>query len=273
MSLGLAKKSNSSIGSILLTIFLFIATPAMADPTRWTVPLNRGTATLIQTPTTGDIINTVTALDRSYCCTIGLGSDVDYGAYFSEVRNVFGAPVAWSISGLMEPKIPYVWGHSNPGRARACFMTTQSTDTSGFDLIMAFDAPPPGGANIPVQCDETTLFGGFNTSVTDFNFLEITNTTDSDQIVEIIAINSVSGNSRVIDGLVSTVRANTRSDIDIHSRVGTGAFGPMIIKSYGPAGSLRAVLSQYNITSSVPLDFAPVSFIEFKTRHALTGGN
>ena len=130
------------------------------------------------------------------------------------------------------------------------------------------------------NCDETTLYAGFNTSVTDFNFLELTNLLDTgttsggsrDLTAIVTAVNTVPNpDVTVINGESFTVPVGSRTDVDIHSRSGPGAFGPVKICHNGAPGSLKAVVSQYNITSTAPFDFAPVSQEVAVTRGAIAG--
>jgi hypothetical protein len=120
------------------------------------------------------------------------------------------------------------------------------------------------------HCTDTTLYGGFNTSVTDFNFIEISNVLKSNSIStgvitgKIVAIDSIS--DTIIIDREFTIQAGSRTDVDIHSISGPGKFGQVIIYHDGPPGSLQAVSSQYRIVTQNPLDFKPVSQQQFETR-------
>jgi hypothetical protein len=105
-------------------------------------------------------------------------------------------------------------------------------------------------------CDDTTLFGGFNTMVTDFNFLELTNTLSSLDLNVTLRLMPVKGEpfERTV-----LVKKGLRFDMDIHSLVGPGTYGSMQLMHDGPKGGLKAELVQYRITSQDPLKFDPVS--------------
>lgn len=113
-----------------------------------------------------------------------------------------------------------------------------------------------------VRLNDSTLIGGFNTSVTDFNFLELTNSLsptnrDNGVISGAIIIKNV-----ITDAIVSskefTVNPSDRVDINIHEAVGPSVFGIISVIHNGPSGSLKGYVSLYNLVSAVPFDFEPV---------------
>ena len=55
-----------------------------------------------------------------------------------------------------------------------------------------------------------------------------------------------------------SVTAGDRIDISLHDAVGAGVFGIVTVAHNGPAGSLKAFVSQYRLVSLVPFDFEPV---------------
>ena len=121
---------------------------------------------------------------------------------------------------------------------------------------------PPDAQNVLVRCYETTLTGGFNTSVTDFNFLEMTNTlgefkTDDGVITGTITLWNSITNQEILEKSFS-LAPGERKDENIHEAVGPGAFGTVQICHNAPQGALKGVVSQYNITNLSPLDFEPV---------------
>ena len=165
------------------------------------------------------------------------------------------------------------------GMARHCFSVSSSYDTPWVRFDIRISGVPSQG--VKLRCDETTLYGGFNTSVTDYNFLEISNTlspyTSAPLTQEIngtvTAINTVPDPDVVVIDRATfplPIAAGSRLDINIHSAAGNGAFGTVRLCHDGPLGSINAVVSQYNIVSG-PLDFAPVAQEKLLTRAQLRG--
>jgi hypothetical protein len=213
-----------------------------------------------------------------YCCEV-LNTEGIANGYFDrfEVRpNISEAPIPLTnrLAGLDNPTI-------GSGPARACFTVPANIPFPLVELGLDWTGSFP--ANVRVSCDETTLYSGFNTSVTDFNFLELTNTLDTgttsnftprDLTATVTAINTVPDpDVTVINNRSVVVPAASRVDVDIHSIAGSGAFGPVKICHNGAPGSLKAVVSQYKITSTNPLSFSPVAQDVAKTRGELSGIN
>ena len=166
--------------------------------------------------------------------------------------------------GTSEPAIGVYNGNQYPSLTRICFM---APTRSYYSFPIELGTLP---ADYTISCTETTLFGGFNTSVTDFNFLELTNTLDGPAETEtikarIFARDSVSQQT-IIHNSVVQIPPGDRRDVDIHSVAGAGAFGPLFVTHDGPPGSLKATVSQYNITSTNPLVFVPVARQELESR-------
>ncbi len=109
---------------------------------------------------------------------------------------------------------------------------------------------------------ESTLSGGFNTSVTNFNFLELTNNLISDSHDNGIISGKVIVKNVITDQTIFTqnftINPSDRIDINIHDQVGPGVFGTVTVLHNGPAGSLKGVVSQYRLVSTTPFDFEPV---------------
>ncbi len=180
---------------------------------------------------------------------------------------------------------PRACGFDNPRVgsevSRFCFVLPATVSFPEVQIDLGWTGAYP--ANVRLACDETTLYSGFNTSVTNFNFLELTSTLDRattqsfvlrDLTATITAINTLPAiDVVVIDGTTVTIPANSRTDVDVHTAAGTGVFGPVKIAHNGAPGSLKAVVSQYNITSTSPLTFAPVAQEVAVTRGQLAGIN
>lgn len=220
---------------------------------------------LLSTASSGDDVGFIAFPNRSYCCLVHTASGDN--ARFSSVE-IEGTTTAVSYfpRGMEQPVVV-----PEEPKSRACFIAPESlTDSDEIALSLQFGESgfPAVASNVRVRCDETTLFCGFNTSVTDFNFLEIQNTlgkTPTGGIEKIsgrvIGVDVISGTTK-LDQAFEVGRGETSSkrvDVDIHSKTGAGAFGPIVIIHDGPPGSIKAVVSQYNVTSSTPLTFAPVA--------------
>ena len=246
---------------------------ASAAQSTFVVPVNRMEPTAIANPATGDLVRFGYAFDRSYCCTIE-SNYTNLGARFSAVTTSTSTAYPYEKRGDDEAAAWNLGTSTDSDAERVCFSGINSTAFTSLRLTLAFDIEPVSvSANVWVQCSETTLFGGFNTSVTDYNFLELTNTSGTAITVNVIGWNSITGSTTPVVNLSALVPANRRLDIDIHSLVGSGVYGSLLVKHDGAPGSLRAVLNQYNITSTNG-DFAPVNTLEFKTRKQLAvGGN
>ena len=210
---------------------------------------------------------------HSYCCEIALANGrtpaVLDQAFFTSMQNVFAnSAVTNADRGTSDPYIPFINGHPNPAAARKCAITPL---LDFVRLGINIGADNALSADYEAQCVETTMFGGFNTSVTDFNFLEIRNTlnraTDASETITVrIDATNVVNNSVVFNSATLSLPAGSRRDIDIHSVAGPRAFGPIRLSHDGPPGSIKAVVSQYRVVATSPLDFEPVAREVLTTR-------
>lgn len=206
--------------------------------------------------------------NSSYCCQIS----AENGVAIPLLKLTQFVPNSGSIENLKARGAsgPWVSASSLSADRRQCFQYAKDPDTTNGRSYATFNVEFSGGppANVTIRCDETTLFGGFNTSVADFNFIEITNTltkTDSDNdIILHIAGKSVVGGNQVISRSITLV-PNQRVDVDIHS-VAPSNFGPIVITHNGPKGSIRAVNAQYRLVNTTPLDFEPSLLVPFNER-------
>ena len=130
---------------------------------------------------------------------------------------------------------------------------------------LALDAPPRRLEGVANGDEVTTLYGNYNTSVSEFNFLELTARTS-------LPTSTVTGTIRLkssVTGIAttqpfsfsldSTTGASRRQDIAIHGLLrGFADFGEIKITHDGAPGQLSARVSQYDVTSVSPLDFTLV---------------
>lgn len=110
------------------------------------------------------------------------------------------------------------------------------------------------------SCLETTLYGSFNTVLNEYNFLELTNTANSTINVKIRVVGS--DGTVLVDNSPKTLGAGIRTDFDLHSLVGAGDYGSVVVMHDGPFGAVKGAVSQYKVqadgsflpTQSLPLE-------------------
>ncbi len=259
--------------SAALQVALLLPQPAQAQIT--TLLAGRQYQNTLTITNNGDKIQVRVEAGSCYCCDIislnsvftGFLNPVDILPFLSPPP----VQVTARLAGVDSPTI-------GADFQRLCFAVPPTIPFALAQLTIFSAGPFP--YNAIAYCDETTLYSGFNTSVTDFNFLELTNLLDTestgtlsrDLTAIVTAVNTVPNpDVTVINSESFTVPEGSRVDVDIHSRSGPGAFGPVKICHNGAPGSLKAVVSQYNITSTVPFDFAPVAQDVAVTRGAIAG--
>jgi hypothetical protein len=201
--------------------------------------------------------------NRSYCCQI----------YHIGPSNMVPRIDSLSVSGgsLVNSadrgrNSPWTGAGNNAVDSRKCFSFEGTESVSRTFITLDIEANATPIPNARVLCKETTLYGGFNTVVTDFNFIEITNTltnTDinSEVVVKVIANGTIAG-AEVLNTTI-TLQPGQRQDVNIHSSAAND-FGPVILTHNGPQGSIRAVNAQYRIVTESPLDFEPVLSVAFR---------
>lgn len=194
--------------------------------------------------------------DRSYCCQ-ALANNTDARFESIEDNNHYGLIVPFNAAGGITPPITGVLpvrGLNPAGFARACFTTPSISRSLHFLVIDNSSVNHATFETLRLSCVETTLFGGFNTTAAEFNFLEITNLTGEPLDVHILGYSETANSAKTVDQTISIepiFGQIKRVDIDLHSLVGPGAFGPLQLTHNGPPGAIKAVVSQYKITSSV----------------------
>jgi hypothetical protein len=236
-----------------------------------------------QTITLTDIVGGTDELDfiasegRCYCCELVEHTGVN--TRFGEVK-VFGngsPTVSVTNRGAAEPIIKDT-GSDPQNESRKCFTVSSSDKQDKFRVTMEILVGGSGTStitdgNLTVSCKETTLLGGFNTSVTDFNFIELTNSLQSNEDDDGVITGTLIAQNAITDTeIINTsfsVNPKDRVDFDVHSAAGTGAFGTVFVCHDGPPNSLKAVTSQYRIVTQSPLDFEPVAQTVFEP----IGGN
>ena len=191
---------------------------------------------------------------RSYACE-GIPTDAattfDWDATVTGTTGGTPESVTARLAGAIVPQVGGETGGNADNR-----ITLTPTTTDRFILTVA--AAKGGGELVRVRCFATTLFGGYNTNVNDFNFLELTNTGNATINGTITAINF--DGTTVINAQAFSVPSQRRVDVDLHTPAGADKFGLVRVTTDGPLGTLQAVVSQYAgtvsnfvLTGSAPL--------------------
>lgn len=221
----------------------------------------------------GDLLNASVLPDRSYCFEIYVTGGNSLPTFSAFGLNAIGGNSPTLTVTNRGTAYPVVYGNTsfaNVAKSRSCFLVNPGT--AALQLVTLATITTSGGAaatNSIARVDETTLFGGYNTSVTDFNFLELTNVsapTVSDSGVisgKVILRDAITDQEKLRQSF--TINPGDRVDVNIHDAVGSGSFGPVVVLHDGPPGALKGVVSQYRIVSTVPLDFEPVSQLPLAT--------
>lgn len=199
----------------------------------------------------GDEISVSASDERSYCCAVlrtgGVSSTIGITGFLNFSAIV---PVARGreLPNILNAENRYCWidGVGTPLYTAARRLVLGNITTSA-------DALP--------WCDDTTLVGNYNTSVSEFNFLEVTvrtGNTSSTVNLKIRFKSAITGNEVVID-LAVTLNSATgdtqRMDLPIHDLLaGATDFGDIKISHDGAPGQVSARVSQYDVTSTNPLD-------------------
>lgn len=214
--------------------------------------------------TSSDAVNFSVLPGRSYC----LETKTITGSVFASIQGTVptdpNLDLTTSARGDASPPIisPRIPAFSR--FARSCFIATGNpASVSSYRARSTFSFTSGTTASTTLlQVYDTTLTGGFNTSVTDFNFLELTNaltsfTSDSGVITgKIVAKNVITDAVQL--STTFTVNAGDRVDVNLHDAVGPNVFGVVTVTHDGPPGSLKGVVSQYRLVRLVPFDFEPV---------------
>ena len=196
---------------------------------------------------------------RSFCCTL-LNSTTDGLPGFTTQSGFFGVPADSLINRGFSGNAT---GPTFVNSRRKCWHEDPVEQNLG---PRSLGIGQPGVAQpIDVMCEETTLIGGFNTSVTDFNFLELSATSDSGAAQQnisgvIILSTTVSPEELTIPFTLDFAGATeVRQDFSIHDRLGGRAdFGQVQIIHNAAPGVLKGRVTQYRIITQEPLDFEPV---------------
>jgi hypothetical protein len=186
------------------------------------------------------VINSVKG--RSYACSY-LPEDEKTVDMLSTVLDGNGDPLTAVLCGDSEPIISTVDDNTKDDN-RLCFIAP----TTG-ELSMGVGAVTGGSFILAsIECLETTLFGGYNTNVSSFVFLELENRTTAN-VTASITIRQNDG-TVVADAVNVNVAPNSRTDFDVHTVAGANQFGSIIVSNTAPFGGLSGRVSSYSSTAS-----------------------
>ena len=200
-----------------------------------------------QSASTGNVKPVQIDAGQSYCCDF--------------VTTTSGATIA-SVSTTIDATTDFVGtdrSDATPSHShgkRICFLSTLSES-----VFFTLGTLTPSPTNVEAQCNETSLFGGYNTNANPFNFLELSNLTNVTITGKIYATNF--DGTVVVNGTAFSVAAGRRTDVDLHTAAGANKYGLLKIIHDGPLGGIQANVSFY---SGTPADLTLRATIPAKPR-------
>jgi len=197
--------------------------------------------------------------NRSYCCTIINSTSVGLPA-FTAMRGFLGDTEATVVNRGFSGNAS---GVTITDARRRCWHEVPSGGRQARPILTIGQ---PGTAQpVAVLCEETSLVGGFNTSATDFNFLEISATAEtggtSQNIQGMVVLDTTIAQEQVTVPFSIEFGGDTmvRRDFAIRDLIGGRAdFGQVRVLHNAAPGVIKAKVTQYKIVSQQPLDFVPV---------------
>ena len=220
--------SNKLIAAATATLSLVATQSAFAVD----FPLTIGVGQEL-TLTTSDRILVDLGANRSYTCEAvptTATTDFDFDTTVTQVDDDDDDDdsVTGRAGGTIVPGIGGELGGRDDNR-----IIVTPTDSGRY----AFSVASVAGASemVNVRCFATTVFGGFNTFVNDFNFLELQNIGNAPITAKVTAV-TFSGDT-VIDNQTVSIPAGRRVDVSIHDAAGSDVFGSLIVTHNGPVGN------------------------------------
>lgn len=205
----------------------------------------------------GTKFSTFLEVGRSYSCTISSNDPASELALSATVEKPYGVDGATKLIGDLSPgvAVPSTDADQKDNRIsiipvplRLCRggLGCQDVGTSGLHQITA--TTKGGGEQVEFLCEDSTLFVGFNTSVSDYNWLELERQIEGG-ITILATFESSSGASRGTRSVDLISGGHRRFDLGVHDLVGRGVYGRIALRHNGPVGALRARLAQYTVQS------------------------
>lgn len=237
-----------------------LATNANAAEFTVTVGSRSADTSGVITAAATDTIKVQFEAGRSYACTAAPRSSVSEFDFSTNIIDPSATRVARKCGNISPVVTTPTATDSGFDDNRLCFTALES----GIHTITV-ETAVGGGEVVRIECLETTLFGGYNTNVNDFNFLELENTTGATITAKVTA--KTNSGTTVIDAQEVEIDAGERADVDIHQAAGTDVFGPIIVTHDGPLGALQGRTSLYtgdvsdfNLNGQTPLQSREQSY-------------
>lgn len=238
--------SIRALGIIGATSFVALALPLTASAANFALTVNSPAATAnnIFTVQPSDTVTVSLEAKRSYACTGIPTSSVSEFAFSDSVSDPDTNPITARKCGDISPRVTVESGaDASVDDNRVCFTTA----VAGTHTITIDDAVG-GGEAVRLECVETTLYGGFNTNVNDFNFLELENVSNAAIVAKVTAKDNAG--TTLLNASSQSLAVGTRFDVDIHTSAGTDVYGPIIVTHDGPLGAIQGRTSFYTGTVS-----------------------
>jgi len=183
---------------VVLSALLLLSSPVSADPLL--LQPNEGTVWRANRASiTPFMFRTYLEANRSYACTVYDEMPSNNNYRFIAVKNSAGASLPFISRAEVSPV------NSAPSSSladatvvadsrisvtpQASGFYTFSIGTSFPDGSIGYNSRDPSNATeYRVSCVETSLFGGYNTTINAFNFLELTNSTNASITVTVTVV-------------------------------------------------------------------------------------
>jgi hypothetical protein len=212
-----------------------------------------------------DTFNVWASNDKSYCCEVWSNLSDSSGTRFDTITSSDAAGFTSAERGYATPIMTR--SATSGEKSRQCYTQTSATDGRALISFTMKVSSGSGTGTVTdgnIRCLETTLYGGFNTIVTDYNFIEVTSTMTSnvkdDGEVNVVVKGYGTSGSQVFSSSFA-LGAGKRNDVNVHLSAPSD-FGPVVITHDGPPGAIRAVNAQYRITTGT--DFEPALVVPFR---------
>jgi hypothetical protein len=238
---------------LLLVVFCFAFTNSAYAGGYTTPGVDAGGDTDTDTDD-GDVTLAYLEADLSYCCNFlpnARGISITEVSTTAELISPIDFSVLGTITAVDRQDVSPILSNdfqSGTSGGRLCLIPT-STGLHRFTITnISVD-----NQSVTTKCNETSLFGGYNTNANPYNFLEISNITNKTITGKIYATNF--DGTVVINGTAFSVESENRIDINIHDAAGPNVYGLIKIVHDGPLGALLANTSYYT---------GPVTALELK---------
>lgn len=194
-------------------------------------------------------------LGRSYTCTVSSNDPASELALSATIEQPYGNQGIVKLIGDLSPAVAVPSSDASNTDNRVSIIPTslqmcnpslgcQDLGRSGLHEITV--TTKSGGENVEFMCEDSTLFVGFNTSVSDYNWLEL----ERQSAGGLSILSTIESSTGATLGTRSTdliSGGHRRFDVGVHDIVGSGVYGRIVLRHNGPVGALRARLAQYTV--------------------------